>query len=162
MGLPPAERLHFLYRTEAGTLDRAGWRSGAALLLALLTPLTLLLFPLLPYTDHDLAKQPFFVPMTVLAYGYVTIYAFAALLIAISFVNLSAKRFRALGAPAPVGLASVAPLLALFAGSAHWLQPRVAEVFPAWAVWPFDAALIAAAVWTIYALGVKDGAAAGQ
>jgi len=154
--LPERERLHFLYRSDAGRLDKAGWRSGAAPLLALLAPLTLIWFVLLPYTDHDLAKQPFFVPMTALAYAYLLLYAFVALLIAISFVNLSAKRFRDLGRPAPLGLASLVPLLALFAGSAHWLQPRVAEVFPAWCVWPFDAALVAAIGWTVWELGARE------
>jgi hypothetical protein len=154
--LPERARLRFLYREEAGRLDRAEWRAGAVLLAMILAPLTVLWFALLPYTDHDLAKQPFFVPMTALAYSYLMLYAIAALLVAISFVNLSAKRFRESGWPTPVGLASLVPLLALFAGAAHWLQPRVAEVFPAWCVWPFDAALIVAAVWTAWELGVRE------
>jgi hypothetical protein len=153
--LPERARLHFLYQEEAGELGLEEWRSGAALLAALLAPLTLIWFRLLPYTDHDLAKQPFFVPMTALAYAYLILYAIVTLLIAISFVNLSAKRFRALRRHAPVGLASLTPLIALFDGAAHWLQPRIAEVMPIWTLWPFDAALIAVAGWTLWELGVR-------
>jgi hypothetical protein len=155
--LPSRERLSFLYRTEEGRLDRASWRAGVAGLLALLVPLTLIWLALFPYTDHDLSKSPLFVWQTAVAYAYLALYALAVLLIFASFVNLSAKRFRALGWPAPLGLAGLTPFAALLAGAVHWLQPRVAEVMPYWCSLGFDALLAAVALWTAYELGVKDG-----
>lgn len=155
---PSSERVAFLYRTEQGRIDRAGWRRGAAGLVALLIPLTLIWFALSPYTEHDLAKSPFFVWQTVAAYAYLTVYALAVLLISASWVNLSAKRFRALGRPAPLGLAGLLPLAALLAGAAHWLQPRVAEVMPRWHVTIFDLVLAAVAAWSLLELGYKRGA----
>ncbi|HEY8063300.1 MAG TPA: hypothetical protein VIF40_01060 [Methylosinus sp.] len=157
MALPSRERLSFLYRTEEGTLDRAGWRCGVAGLLAVLVPLTLIWLALFPYTDHDLAKEPFFVWQTVVAYAYLALYSLAVLLIAVSFVNLSAKRFRALGRPAPIVFAGLLPLALLVAGAMHWLQPRVAEVMPYWTVTLTDVALAAIALWTGYELGVREG-----
>ncbi|BBU60248.1 hypothetical protein MSC49_01830 [Methylosinus sp. C49] len=157
MELPSRERLSFLYRTEEGRLDRAGWSCGAAGLVAALVPLTLIWLALFPYTDHDLAKDPFFVWQTVAAYAYLTFYALAILLIAVSFVNLSAKRFRALDRPAPLLLAGLLPFAALVAGAMHWLQPRVAEVMPYWPVALTDLALAAVALWVGYELGVREG-----
>jgi len=157
MALPSRERLSFLYRTEEGSLDRAGWRCGTAGLLAVLVPLTLIWLALFPYTDHDLSKDPFFVWQTVVAYAYLALYSLAVLLIAVSFVNLSAKRFRALGRPAPLVLASLLPFALLVAGAMHWLQPRVAEVMPYWPVALVDLALAAVALWTGYELGVREG-----
>ena len=89
-----AERLRFLYRTDQGRIDRATWRRGAGALVAVLLPLTLIWFALAPYSVHDLATTPFFAPMTILAYVYVIFYAFAVMLIVVSFINLSAKRCR--------------------------------------------------------------------
>ncbi|MEF3366412.1 hypothetical protein V3H18_07680 [Methylocystis sp. 9N] len=151
-----AERIRFLYRTEEGRIDRATWRRGAGALLAILAPLTLIWLALSPYAAHDLAQRPLFAPETAAAYFYVLFYAFAVLLLAISFVNLSAKRFRDRGRTPPLGLASLAPLLALLSGAAHFLQPRVAEVMSRWYVWGVDAALVAAIVWTVYELGWRD------
>jgi len=47
-------------------------------------------------------------------------------------------------------------LLALLAGAAHFLQPRVAEVMSRWYVWGVDALFVAAALWTIYELGWRE------
>ena len=73
-----------------------------------------------------------------------------------SFINLSAKRFRDRGLSPPLGLASLAPLLALVAGAAHFVQPYVAEVMSRWYVWGVDALFVAAALWTIYELGWRE------
>jgi uncharacterized membrane protein YhaH (DUF805 family) len=152
-----AERIRFLYRTELGHIDRVTWLKGAGALAAIIAPFFLIWMLLAPYTDHDLARgDPFFVPMTAVAYGFVLIYAFAILLVAVSYVNLSAKRFRALGHQAPVALAGLAPLVALIVGAVHWLQPRVAEVMPMFWVWGADAVLAAVVAWTIYELGLKQ------
>jgi uncharacterized membrane protein YhaH (DUF805 family) len=152
------ERIRFLYRTEQGRIDRATWLKGAGALAAILAPFFLVWLALAPYTDHDLARDPFFMPMTAVAYAFVIFYSFVILLLAVSYVNLSAKRFRDLGRAAPVAFAGLAPLVALIAGATHWLQPRVAEVMPRFWVWGVDAALVAVVAWSFYELGLKDHA----
>jgi hypothetical protein len=154
--LPSAERIAFLYRTDQGRIDRATWAKGAAGLAAVLAPMTLIWLALLPYTEHDLAKSPFFVWQTVAAFAYLSVYAFVVLLASVSWVNLSAKRLRALGLPTPTGLAGLLPLAALLAGAAHWLQPRVAEVMPYWYVTVFDVAFLAVLAWSLYQLALRE------
>jgi uncharacterized membrane protein YhaH (DUF805 family) len=151
-----AERIRFLYRTEQGRVDRATWLRGAGALVAIIAPLHVIWLFLARYTDHDLARDPFFVPMTAVAYAFVIFYAFAILLVAVCYVNLSAKRFRDLGRRWPVALAGFAPIVALIDGATHWLQPRVAEVMPIFWVWGVDAALAGVIGWTIYELGFRD------
>lgn len=153
-----SERIRFLYRTEQGRIDRATWLKGAGALAAILAPFFLIWLALAPYTDHDLARDPFFAPMTAAAYAFVILYSFVILLVAVSYVNLSAKRFRDLGRAAPVALAGLAPLVALVVGATHWLQPRVAEVMPRFWVWGADALLVAVIVWTLYELGFRNNA----
>ena len=154
--LPSRERIAFLYRTDRGEIDRATWRSGALGLLAVLIPATIIWFLLEPYTIHDLSKSPFWVPQTAAAYAYVIFYAFIVILAAISFANLSAKRFRARGLKAPLTLAGLVPLAAFLAGAAHFFQPRLADLFSRWSVYPFDLALIGVAAWTLYELGWRE------
>jgi hypothetical protein len=154
--LPSRERIAFLYRTDEGRIDRATWRSGALGLLAALIPATLIWLLLEPHTDHDLATSPLWVPEIAAAYAYLIFYAFVVILIAASFVNLSAKRFRALGRSTPLALAGLVPLAALFAGAAHFFQPRLADVFPRWSVYPFDVALIGVVAWTLYELAWRE------
>ena len=154
---PSSERIRFLFRADQGRVDRDVWRRAALGLLAFIAPFIGVGLLLAPYTEHDLAKSPLFVPMTALAYAYLIFFAFVAMQVAISFVNLSAKRFRDIGLSAPLGLASL-PLLAVFlAAAAHWLQPRIAEVMPRWQVYPFDAAAVIVAGWTLYQLGFAPG-----
>jgi len=157
-----AARLRFLYQTEEGRIDRATWRRGAGALLTALAPLTLIWFALQPYSAHDLATTPFFAPMTILAYAYVIFFAFAVMLAVVSFINLSAKRFRDRGLTPPLGLASLAPLLALLAGAVHFWQPRAAEVMSRWYVWGVDAIFVAGTLWTIYELGWREDDPAGR
>lgn len=153
------ERIRFLYRTEQGRIDRATWLKGAGALAGLITPFFFVWLALSPYADHDLSRgDPFFAPMTVVAYGFVIFYSIVILLVAVSYVNLSAKRFRAMGRRAPVGLAGIAPIVALIVGATHWLQPRVAEVMPRLWVWGADAVLVVAIAWTIYELGFREQA----
>lgn len=154
-GLLSRERIAFLYRADQGRIDRATWLRGAAWLVGALVPLTLAWRALSPYAEHDLAKSPLFVPMTVVAYAYALVYALGVLLIAISWVNLSAKRFRDRGRPAPLALAGLLPLTALLAGAAHFLQPRVAEAMPYWYVGVCDAALVGVIAWTLYELALQ-------
>ncbi|MGJ0391564.1 MAG: hypothetical protein ACR650_02195 [Methylocystis sp.] len=152
-----AERIRFLYRTEQGRIDRVTWLKGAGALATVLAPFYLSWLALSPYTAHDLATDPFFVPMTVVAYAFVIVYAFVIILVAVSYVNLSAKRFRDLGREWPVALAGLAPLAALIDAATRWLQPRVAEVMPVYWVWGVDAALVGVIGWTVYELGFKEG-----
>ncbi len=149
------ERINFLYRAEQGRIDRETWRRGAAALLAILAPLTLIWAFLAPYTAHDLAKTPLFAPQIFAAYAYLMFYAGAVLLAGVSLVNLSAKRFRARGAKAPIALASLLPLAAFLAGAAH-VWPSLAGPVPVYFLLPFDLVALAAAVWTIYELGVRE------
>ncbi|MBI1868260.1 MAG: hypothetical protein HYS06_08210 [Methylocystis sp.] len=155
MAILPRERIAFLYRTDQGRIDRATWLQGAAWLVGALVPLALGWRALSPYAEHDLSKSPLFVPMTVAAYAYALVYALAVVLIAISWVNLSAKRFRDRGRPAPLALAGLLPLTAFLAGAAHFLQPRVAAAMPYWYVSVCDAVLIGVVAWTIYELALR-------
>jgi uncharacterized membrane protein YhaH (DUF805 family) len=163
---PSSERIHFLYRTDQGRVDREEWRRGALALLAILSPFVGMGLALAPYTDHDLSKTPLFDPMVALAYSYLIVFAIVAMLVAISFVNLSAKRFRAIGLQRtsegrpsltdrlpPLALASLIPLTAFLDGAAHWIQVRIEDVMPHWQVYPFDLCLVVVTAWTIYELG---------
>ena len=150
---PLAERARFLFRNEQGTVDAATWRLHAGWLLLLLAALTAGWFALRPYTHHDLATSPLFVPMVVVAFAYLIAYSFAVLVIAVSYVMLSMKRFRALHAPA--ALAGVVPLLALLAASAHFLRTQTPDVVAVWYVVALDVALVAATLWTAVELGIR-------
>jgi len=150
-----AARRHFLFRNDQGTIDAATWRANAGVLVLAAAVLTALWLVLAPYTHHDLKTTAFIAPMTILAFTYLMVYAFAVLLIAISFTNLGAKRLRDLGRP--TGLAGLVPLLALFSGAAHWLQPQVSDVISVWYVVGLDVALVAAIVWSVVELGFSAG-----
>ena len=125
MGRP--SQFAFLFRTEQGRIDRQTWHYGAGLLALPLVVLTGLWLALAPYANRSLDQRAFADPRTFASYAYLVVYAFAVLLIAVCYVNLSAKRFRDRGRPAPVGLAGLLPFVALCDGAARWLQPRVAE-----------------------------------
>ncbi len=151
-----SERARFLFRQDHGIIDAATWRFHVGWLLLLLIALTLLLLPLRPYTRHDLATTQFIAPLTILAYSYVIIYSFAVLFIAISYTMLSIKRLRDRGKPTAV--AGLVPLLALLAGSAHFLQPQVPEAISIWYVVLIDSMLVVAIVATGFELGFRPTA----
>lgn len=138
-----------LYRTERGRIDRQAWVRGAVPLAALLALLTLGWSALAPFASRGPGERAFFDPLAIAANLYLVLYTFAAVLIAVSWVNLSAKRFRDRGRPSPVGLAGLFPLLALLAGSIHWLRPRAADIVPVWLVFAGDALALAALAWTV-------------
>ena len=146
-------RANFLFREDFGTINAATWRFHAAWLFGLLVVLTLLLIPLTPYMRHDLATQPFFAPMTMVAYTYVISFSFVVLSIAISYTMLSIKRLRDRGKP--TGLAVLVPFLALLAGAAHFLQPLVPDSISIWYVVAVDTLLAVAIVATIVELGFR-------
>jgi uncharacterized membrane protein YhaH (DUF805 family) len=151
--------IHFLFQTYEGTIDRRTWRSGALLLAAILIPLTAIWLVLAPATHRDLSTPELLNFRTFLAFVYLVIFAFAVILIAVSWTNLSAKRFRAIRRPA--AFATALPLAALIAGAAHWFQPRAADVFPDWGLIIVDIVITAAAVWSFYELGLANPAAGG-
>ncbi len=145
----------FLYRTETGRIDRPVWWRGFWQLAVPLIVLTIGWFLLAPYAQRDIAQQDALIaPATLAAYIYLLLYTFAVILIAISFYNLSAKRFRDHGRPG--SLAGLVPLFALIAGAAHWLQPRVSDSIPIWIVYILDAVLVVAIVATLYECGFGE------
>jgi uncharacterized membrane protein YhaH (DUF805 family) len=131
------------------------WRRNAFALAAITAVLTVGWRLMAPYTHHDLKTQAFFAPLTIAAFVYLLLYAFAVLFLAISFTNLSAKRLRDRGEP--TGLGGLVPLLALFSGAAHWLQPQVSDVISVWYVVAIDVTLAGGAIWTIADLGFREG-----
>ncbi|MEJ0095625.1 MAG: hypothetical protein WDN46_20130 [Methylocella sp.] len=153
MGGPlSASWARFEFRTDQGRIDARTWRDGAALLLVLFAALTAIWLFLEPNAHRELsAGSRLFDWKTFATFVYLLFYSFAVLFIGISFYNLSAKRLRARNLPS--GLAGLVPLAALFAGAAHWLQPRVSEDLSFWYVAALDAALAAAIVWTAVELG---------
>jgi len=149
MGDETQSEFRFLYRTEQGRIDRARWISGATALVVILALGVALLWMVLPYANRPLSERAFYDPLTFAANFYILVFAAATILLAVSWTNLSAKRFRDRGRPAPLGLAGLMPLAGLLAGAAHWLQPRVAEAMPRWTVWGCDVLLVVVAVWTL-------------
>ena len=150
-----SERRRFLFRTEDGVIDAPTWRLHAGWLAALLAVMTLAWMLLRPYAHHDLAKSAFIAPMTILAFAYLVVFAFAVLLIFISYTMLSMKRFRDRGEP--VGLAGLVPLLALFAGSLHFIQPQAPDVISWWYLVATDTVLAGTVCWTIFDCGFRPG-----
>lgn len=145
----------FGFRTDQGRIDAGTWWQGTAFLGVPLFVLTLIWFILAPFTRHDLASTPFLDWRTIAAFVYLLFYAFAVLLIAICYYNLSAKRWRDRGWPFPGALAGLLPLAALVSGAAQWLQPRVAEVISHWYVAGADAALALILAWNLVELGLR-------
>jgi hypothetical protein len=153
-----AARFRHLFREDAGEIDRETWARYAGVMAALVFLLTLPWLWLRHHIIHDLSKDPLFAPQIFAAYAYAMIYAFALILIGVSYINLSAKRFRALRRPSPLGLASLVPLIAFLTGAlrlAPILSPAGTDVVPTWAVWGAEAIFLVVAGWTAWELGVK-------
>jgi uncharacterized membrane protein YhaH (DUF805 family) len=147
--------IRFLFQTYEGSIDRRTWRSGTLVLALILFPLTLIWLLIAPATHRDLSTPELLNAAALGAFVYLALFAFAVILIAVSWTNLSAKRFRGLGRPG--ALAGALPLAALIDGAAHWFQPRAPDVFPGWALLILDVVLAAVAVSSFYELGLaKD------
>lgn len=146
-------RARFLFRSEEGVIDAPTWRRHAAWLFGAAVAMTVMWLLLRPYAHHDLKTMRFFEPMTIVAFVYLIVYAFGIILIAICYTMLSIKRLRDRGLP--ISLAGLVPLLALFAGALHFLQPQTPDVISIWYVVGLDALFVAAVVWTIAELGFR-------
>lgn len=153
-GMFTRDSLRFLYRTDQGTLSRAAWWAGLAPLACVLLVMTMIWRLVAPWGQRGLDERAFLDPLTALSYAYLIVYTFAIILIAVSYTNLSAKRFHARGRIG--GLAGLLPLAALLSGAAHWLYPRVAEVMPWWPVLAIDAGAVAIVLWHLIDLGVAS------
>ena len=149
--------IHFLFQTYEGAIGRRVWRSGTLVLAAILIPLTVLWIFVAPATHRDLSTPELLDAKALAAFIYLAFFAFAVILIAVSWTNLSAKRFRAIGRAG--ALAAALPLAALIAGAAHWFQPRMPDVFPDWVLILVDIAIAAVALWSLYELGLANPAA---
>jgi uncharacterized membrane protein YhaH (DUF805 family) len=149
-------RANFLFRTDEGRIDARTWRVCTAGFCLVLLGLTAIWIVLAPNAHRDIGSSPFFSVATMAAYAYLLVYAFAILLIGICHYNLSAKRWRDRGKPA--ALAALLPLAVLFAGAAHWLQPRVAEDMSFGYVLACDLLLAAIIVWNIVELAALPAA----
>ncbi len=143
-----ASDFRFLYRTDKGRIDRAGWLRAAAPLALSFLATTAIMLAVLPWANRPLSERAFFDPAALAANTYILAYAALTILTGISWVNLGAKRFRDRGRPAPLGMAGLLPLAMLVAGAAAWLQPRVAEAMPRASVWGCEILLLVVAVWT--------------
>jgi len=156
----PSAGFRFLYRTDKGRIDRAGWLRAAAPLALSFIVTTAIMRAVLPWANRPLTERAFFDGAALASNTYILAYAALTIFTAISWVNLGAKRFRDRGRAAPLGLAGLLPLAMLVAGAAAWLQPRVTEVMPRATVWACEAALVVVAIWT--ALEMFDVIAKGR
>ena len=141
----------FLFRSDEGRIGAGVWLRGFLFLAALLAALTAVWIALSPYAHRDLSQRAFVDPLTIAVYVYLMIYAFAGLLIGVSYVYLSLKRLRA--AEKPAFVSGLLPLAMLLAGAAHWLHPRVSDAFPLWVVQASDALLLLAALASVFIMG---------
>jgi hypothetical protein len=147
---------HFLFRSDAGEIDRATWKKYAGALAGIVFALTLPWLWLRGHIVHDLSRDKFFDWSIFAAYAYALVYAFALIFAGASYMNLTAKRYRALGWRNPLGLASLIPLAAFLTGAlrlAPILSPAGVDIVPVWAVWGAEAVFALIAGWTVWELG---------
>jgi len=145
----------FLFRTDAGRIDRPTWWRGMIMLAGPLVLATLGWIALAPWAHRGLDERALFDAASLVAYVYLLLYAFVILLVAVSFYNLSAKRWRDRGRPA--ALAGALPLALLLAGAAHWLVPRSEDMLPSWIALALDGLVLGVALWTAVELGCLAG-----
>ena len=147
------QRFFFLFRTDKGRVDRGTWLRATAPLAGLAMLATLGWILLRPYAHHDLATTRFLAPMTIAAYVYLLLYAFAVILLAVCEYNLSAKRFRDRGRPA--ALAGVLPASLLLGAALIWFIPRSFGAVPEWVGPAVLVVLVLIALWNLVELGLS-------
>src|SRR5919197_6139936 len=123
----PELAARFGFRTDQGCIDAKIWRQGTLVLAVPLVILVLIWLFWAPFARPEAESATASVWEMLAAYLYLLCYGFAVLLIAISHYNLSTKRWRDRGWRFPGALAGLLPLLALFSGGAHLVQPRGAR-----------------------------------
>lgn len=143
----------FLYQSEQGVIDARVWARAAALLTAIFVAVTGVWLVVRPFGRRSLAERHLFDPLAIAANFYQLFFIFAVILLAISWVNLSAKRFRDRGLAPPIGLAGIFPLFALLDGALRWLQPQIADILPRWTVFAGDGLVAVALAWTVAECG---------
>ncbi len=146
------QRFFFLFRSDRGRVDRATWLRNTVPLALLAGVGTLGWVWLSPYAHHDLATTQFLAPLTIVAYVYLLIYAFAVILLAVCEYNLSAKRFRDRGRPA--ALAGILPASLLLGSAVIWFIPLSFGSIPDWVGPVVLSLLVAVALWNVVELGV--------
>ena len=150
------EGFRFLFRTDKGEIARDVWWLGTALTGAVALVATIIWMLVSPLAKHNLAERGLIDPATLGVHLYLAVYAFLVLLTGVSWYNLTAKRFRAMGrAPAFAGLPLV---LGLFASAAHWVSPRLPEMVPLWSAYALDTLLVFVVIWTLFECGFKTKA----
>ena len=155
-------RFAFLYRSEQGTIDATVWRRAALPLGAFFFILTVVWILVRPYASRGLTERSFIDAVSLAANIFGILYSFAVLLLAVCWVNLSAKRFRDRGRRPALGFAGLLPLVILADGALHWLQPQIADVLPGWSVYGGDAIVAALLAWTVAeCLDLRRAPAAG-
>lgn len=153
-GFLSAGNLRFLFRTDQGRISKRAWWAGVGVLAIPLILLTVGWALLAPYANRTLDERALVDPLTLVAYVYLVVFAFALIVMAISFVMLSMKRLRDRGKPP--SLAGLPPLAVLIAAASHWLQPRVADVMGRGWIFAGDALLVCVIGWAIYEMGVAS------
>lgn len=155
-GLLTREGINFLYRSEEGTVDRRTWWLGTILLAAILFVLTVIWLALKPWAGRGLDERAMIDGLTIAAYVYVMFYAFALFFLAISYVNLTSKRFRTRGFNTlPAGLAGIPLVLLLIAGGLYWVQLRLPDRFLVWGMAIAAFLAVLSMLWQIFELGLR-------
>ncbi len=151
------EGLRFLFQREAGTIDRKTWWLGMILLASILLVLSLGWLALRPWAGRGLNERAMLDPLTMVAYVYAILFAFSVIFIAVSYVNLSTKRFRARAFKGawPMGLSGLPLVALLVAGATQWLAWRVPETIPPWSALTLMAICAALFVWHVLELGMR-------
>ena len=156
-GIFTRESLRFLFRRDEGTIDAKTWWAGSIVLASILLALSLIWLALRPWAGRGLDERAMLDPLTVVAYVYAIFYAFAVILIAVSYVNLSAKRFRARGWTGAwtTGLSGLPLIVLLLAGGLQWLVWRVPESTPPWTALTLGLLCAGLFVWHVIELGLR-------
>ena len=82
-----ASDFRFLYRTDKGRIDRAGWLRAAAPLALSFLATTAIMLAVLPWANRPLSERAFFDPAALAANTYIIAYAALTILTGISWVQ---------------------------------------------------------------------------